>query len=225
MRTLAIDTSGDVSLVALTVEGELVCEIAARMRAKHGETLLGHVERVLATGGVSIDTLDLIAVGLGPGSFTGARIGLATAKGLCLARRTPLVGVRTTEVLACGVTGAWRVPVVDAHKGEVFAAIYDGACERRWDEAHGTPEQVGHAVRAWLGPQAPILVGSGLVPYGPRFTLALGAPYELAPPALSIPRAAILAERAERALMARGPDDLRTLEPLYIRAADAKLPD
>lgn len=227
MRVLAIDTSADVGVVAVTEDGRTLVEHAARVGSRHGETLLATIEQALATAGVGIADLGLIAVGLGPGSFTGVRIGVATAKGLALARRTPLVGVRTTRALARGAFGAIRIPVVDAHKGEVFVAIYEereGGLACAMDEAHGTPEQMGGLVRERIGDRSPTLVGSGLAVHGPAFLDALGAPHVLAPRALEVPRGALIALEAEEALAARGPDDLAALEPLYVRASDAVLP-
>ncbi|MDQ3035508.1 MAG: tRNA (adenosine(37)-N6)-threonylcarbamoyltransferase complex dimerization subunit type 1 TsaB, partial [Myxococcota bacterium] len=125
MRVLAFDTSGDHGVVAVTTNGEVRAELHSRARSRQGESLLPAIERALAMGELTIGDIDLIAVGLGPGSFTGLRIGVATAKGLALARGTPVVGVRTSRAIARGLFGALRVPVIDAHKGEVFIAAYE----------------------------------------------------------------------------------------------------
>lgn len=216
-------------MVAVTVAGETCVELAARAPGRHGESLLGHVERALGLAGFGLGDLDLLAVGLGPGSFTGVRIGVATAKGFALARRTPLVGVRTTRVLARGAYGTLRAAIVDAHKGEVFVAVYeagdDGRLTTRLEEMHGTPEAMGRRVREAIGPGAsPLLVGNGLAVHGARLTGALGLPHACAPRALEIPRGSLLALEAEERFAASGPDDPATLEPLYVRASDAVLP-
>lgn len=228
MRTLAIDTATDVGVVAVVDGGLVRCEMAVRVGARHGETLLAHCERALTLAGIAIGELDLIAIGLGPGSFTGVRIGVATAKGLALACGAEVVGIPTTRTLARAAFGALRVPVVDAHKDEVFVCAYaareDGSLEVRLDEMHGSPEAMGARVRAAIGPARPVLVGTGLPTLGARFVAALGEPFTIAPRALEIPRGAILALEAEEALARRGPDDLATLVPRYVRAADAVLP-
>ena len=85
MYTVGIDTSSPLGSVALLRDGELIAESHARVQAKHGETLLSHLEHVLGEGAIGIRDLDLIAIGAGPGSFTGLRVGVATAKGLAFA--------------------------------------------------------------------------------------------------------------------------------------------
>lgn len=234
MRVLSIDTSGDHGVVAVTIDGEVRAELHARVRARHGETLLASIERALGLAEIGIAEVELIAVGLGPGSFTGVRIGVATAKGLALARGTRLVGVRTTRVIARGMQGALRVPVVDAHKGEVFVAVYeeraeDASLSARLEETHGTPEDAARAVRAAIGTESGATIGgSGLALHGARFEAALRdadrAPVRRMPRAFDVPRGALLALEAEEALALRGPDDVAALEPLYVRASDAVLP-
>src|SRR5690606_30278019 len=147
---------------AVTASGEVLAELHARTRARHGETLLPTIERALLIAGFDIASIDLLAVGLGPGSFTGVRIGVSTVKGLALARGTPLVGVRTARVVARGLCGALRVPVIDAHKGEVFVAAYQadahGVLTTRLDETHGPPEIAARAIREAIGEDAvPVL--------------------------------------------------------------------
>src|SRR4051812_2977434 len=121
MLTLALDTSTYVGSVSVTRGGELLAEWSAFVRASHGETLLPHVEQALTLAGVHLREVELLAVGIGPGSFTGVRIGVATAKGLALSLQKPLVGVTSLRTLAAGMPagGGLLVPLLDAHKGEV----------------------------------------------------------------------------------------------------------
>lgn len=216
-------------MVAVTVDGSTRAEIAAWGPTRHGETLLGHIERALTSAGLAIADIDLLAVGLGPGSFTGVRIGVATAKGLAVARKTPLVGVPTTRAIARGAFGTLRAPVIDAHKGEVFVALYeagpDGTLVTRFEEAHGVPEAMAQRLRETAGEGVPVvLVGSGLAPYGARMAETLGRPHLLAPRAFDVPRGSLIALEAAERLARRGPDDAAALEPIYVRAADAVLP-
>lgn len=230
MRLLAVDTSTFVGTVAVLREGELLAEWSASVRATHGETLLPHVARVLELSGVTLAELDAIAVGIGPGSFTGVRIGVATAKGLALALGKPIVGISSLRTLARGISGGagLRVPVLDAHKGEVYCAAYalddTGRLIERVAPFHAPPAEAAAHLGGQVGDQPLWLAGSGLPRYGEAFTGALRGPATRAPLFCDVPRAACLAHEALTQLTEHGPSDLASLEPMYLRASDAKLP-
>jgi len=114
MLTLAFDTATEVATSALVDDGEVLGE-----RASRASTLLEDVDALLRQGGAHPRDLDALAIGVGPGSFTGVRIGLATARGLALALDLEGAGVSTLDALAAGAPGA--VPVVDARRREIFA--------------------------------------------------------------------------------------------------------
>lgn len=113
MLTLAFDTATAVAASALVDDGEVLGE-----RFSRAVTLLEDVDALLRQAGAHPSDLDRLAVGTGPGSFTGTRIGLAVARGLALARDLPTAGASTLAALAAGADGA--VPVIDARRGEVF---------------------------------------------------------------------------------------------------------
>ncbi len=113
MLILAFDTATAVAASALVDDGEVLGE-----RFSRAVTLLEDVDALLRQAGAHPSDLDRLAVGIGPGSFTGTRIGLAVARGLALARDLPTAGVSTLAALAAGADGA--VPVIDARRGEVF---------------------------------------------------------------------------------------------------------
>lgn len=222
MKVLALDTSTFVGTVAVLRDGVLLAEWSASVRATHGETLLPHVARALEQAGIAARELDLIAVGIGPGSFTGTRIGMATAKGLALAEGKPLRGVSSLRVIAAGMpAGALRAVAVDAQKGELYCALYayEGAeLEERVAPFHALPGEAA----ARLGALGPVwLAGDGGERY-PEF--AAGLTFERAPKLCDVPRAAVLAHEGARAFTRLGPSDLASLEPLYVRPSDAKLP-
>jgi tRNA threonylcarbamoyl adenosine modification protein YeaZ len=114
--TLAFDTATDCATSALVDDGEVLGE-----RASRAVTLLEDVDALLRQGGAHPRELGALVVGIGPGSFTGVRIGLATARGLALALGLPGAGVSTLDALAAGARGA--TPVVDARRREVFALV------------------------------------------------------------------------------------------------------
>ena len=116
MLTLAFDTATEVATSALVDDGEVLGE-----RASRASTLLEDVDALLRQGGAHPRDLDALAVGVGPGSFTGLRVGLATARGLALALDLEGAGVSTLAALAAGAPGA--VPVVDARRREVFTLV------------------------------------------------------------------------------------------------------
>jgi tRNA threonylcarbamoyladenosine biosynthesis protein TsaB len=232
---LAVDTSTPIGSIALVEDGEVRAELAARVSAKHGETLLPNVARVLEQAGVSMAEIGLLAVGLGPGSFTGLRIALATMKGLALARQTPLVGVSSLFVLARGVGIGDRVvvPLVDAHKQEVFGAAYgedaQGAIQTIVAPFHALPGSAADHLIAALAKETRSIVLLGDAPAALRDPIAAameraGHPVVAAPEAADFPRAAVLAAEADRLYLTRGADDLGALRPLYVRAPDITMP-
>jgi tRNA threonylcarbamoyladenosine biosynthesis protein TsaB len=190
-------------------------------RPLHSTRLLSEVEAAAsAVGGWG--EVDLIAVGLGPGSFTGLRIALATAKGLRTSLGLPLAGVCTLDAIGreMGETGppaggAERLAVLDARRGEVFAALYGGDGERLWEPLVCAPEQLGERVAGL--PSTPWAAGSG----------ALRFRQELARRGVEIPDDADpvhrVAARQVCALAAAAEGgDADPLAPIYLRPPDAE---
>src|SRR3954471_3729789 len=191
MLTLAFDTATDVATSALVDDGEVLGE-----RMSRAQTLLEDVDALLRQGGAHAHDLDALAVGIGPGSFTGVRIGLAAARGLALSLDLRGAGVSTLAALAAGAPGA--LPVIDAKRKEVFTLV-DGA------PAVLRPG----AVRGGL------CVGDGAV----RYREILEASGAVVPPdddERHLPRARFHAQ------LARDSGGVWSTEPLYLRVPDAK---
>jgi tRNA threonylcarbamoyladenosine biosynthesis protein TsaB len=230
MRILAFDTCTLIGSAAVVADGETLAEVSALVRATHGETLLPHLERVLSSANLTLSDIDVFAVGIGPGSFTGVRIGLATAKGLALAEGKPLVGVTSLRSLARGILGGagLRVPVLDAHKGEVYTAAFaldeEGELVECLAPFHAPPQRAAETLLSAARGQPLWLAGAGIERYGEAFWQPLQAFALRAPALCDVPRAACLAHEAWRQMQREGPSDLASLEPLYLRASDAKLP-
>lgn len=131
MRILAMDSSGLVASVAVVETGPIeevtVAEYTVNYKKTHSQTLLPMLDDVVKMIELDLDTIDAIAVAAGPGSFTGLRIGSATAKGLGLALRKPLIHVPTLHGLAYNLCGTDKLvcPIMDARRGQVYTGIYE----------------------------------------------------------------------------------------------------
>jgi tRNA threonylcarbamoyladenosine biosynthesis protein TsaB len=192
MLILAFDTATDVATSALVADGEVLGE-----RTSRAVTLLEDVDALLRQAGARTADVEALAVGVGPGSFTGVRVGLATARGLALALGVPVAGVSTLDALAAGAPGA--VPVVDARRQEIF--VLQG------EPKVLSPEELR------LAPGT-ICVGSGAVRY--RSILeAAGADIPPDADERHLPRARFHAQ------LAREFGSAEEVEPLYLRVPDA----
>jgi len=192
MLILAFDTATDVATSALVADGEVVGE-----RTSRAVTLLEDVDALLRQAGARTRDVEALAVGIGPGSFTGVRIGLATARGLALALDLPVAGVSTLDALAAGAPGA--VPVVDARRHEVFVLQQQPRVL--------APEELEL-------PAGTICVGSGAL----RYRALLEAAGVIIPPdedERHVPRARFHAQ------LARDFGPAESVEPLYLRIPDA----
>jgi tRNA threonylcarbamoyladenosine biosynthesis protein TsaB len=192
MLILAFDTATDVATSALVSDGEVLGE-----RTSRAVTVLEDIDALLRQAGAHTRELEGLAVGIGPGSFTGVRVGLATARGLALALGIPVAGVSTLDALAAGAPGA--MPVVDARRGEVF--VLEG------EPRVLPPDQLEVA-------PGMVCVGNGAV----RYRSVLEAAGVEVPPdgdERHVPRARFHAQLASDF----GPAE--AVEPMYLRVPDA----
>jgi tRNA threonylcarbamoyladenosine biosynthesis protein TsaB len=187
----------------------------------HTASLPALVDRVLTDAGVTIGDVEGLAVSIGPGSFTGLRIGLALAKGIAFAGGLPLVGVPTLEALAHvadASPGETICAALDARKREVYAALFvatEGAPRRVSTDVALAPE----ALAARLTPPC-VLVGDAGEVYGD----VLGARASLRPFATHHPRGGVIARLGAELIAAGEGANPGPLEPTYVRAPDAELP-
>lgn len=139
MRVLAVDTSTPRGSVAVADESGVLAEARVVSEAGHSRWLLPAVDSLLCGLALEPKGLELFAVTCGPGSFTGLRVGIGSVQGLALASRRPCLGVSTLDVLAHGVRGSADtiVTLVDAFRGEVFWAVYDGEARLRGERRVG----------------------------------------------------------------------------------------
>ena len=220
VHALGVDTATGIASVGL-VRGDAALVHRQPMASSHARTLLPLIDDVLQESGVELAALDLLAVSIGPGSFTGLRIGLAVVKGLALAAGIPVIGVPTLEAYAraLGPRPGTVWPVLDARKGEVYAGGY------RWlgdalEEIAAPAAMTPAALQERL--QAPCtLVGDGVDAYPERWSAITGvAGLRLAD---SPPDGGVVARLGIDLLAARGADDLTALEPRYCRRSEAEL--
>jgi len=218
---LGIETATSQGGVAVAAGGEVLGELQIRNPRSHSERLLPAVETLLGAAGLEPASLAAIAVSIGPGSFTGLRIGVAAAKGLAFSLDLPLYGLPTLEVLAAnaGPAAATVCAVIDARRGEVFTALYrrrGSNLVKSRKERILAPDKLAASL-----PGGTVLCGEP--PPSLRSALSRkGSDIVLAPPELAYPRAAVVALRGMEALVegraAEGPG----LTPFYLRPSDAE---
>lgn len=126
MRILGIESSSLVASTAIYEDGITMAEYTVDFKMTHSQTLLPMIDEMVKLVGIDLNTIDAIAVSGGPGSYTGLRIGSATAKGLGLALEKPLVHVPTMDAMAYNLygTSALICPVMDARRGQVYTGLY-----------------------------------------------------------------------------------------------------
>jgi len=193
MLTLAFDTATEVATSALVDDGEVLGE-----RVSRASTLLEDIDALLRQGGAHQRDLGALAVGIGPGSFTGVRIGLAVARGLALALDLPGAGVSTLDALATGALGA--LPVVDARRREIFTL------------ADGSPVVLAPADLELAA--GTVCVGDGARRYR-ELLEGMGAVIPPDSDERHLPRARF------HALLAHDFGPVEEIEPLYLRVPDA----
>ena len=216
---LALDTSGATSNVAVGTAEKAVAELSVRRKRTHSEQIVPHIEAVLRLAGLDRVDLTGIAVTSGPGSFTGLRIGLATAKAMAFALQIPLVGVNTMHALMYNYKNAAGplLSLLDAQKGNVYYSLgrwTDGRLELAIDSRIAPLNEVIAAVKdvICLG-EAAELFAAELKAAGLR----------LAPPYQQAVRAAALLDCASAEWAQRGSDDVFTLVPQYLRKSEAEV--
>ncbi len=226
MKILAFDTAMNACSVAITDGAVVLGHVHEKRRRGHAETLMPLIESLMREADIRYEMLDLIAVSIGPGTFTGLRIGLAAARGMALAARKPVVGITTLEALAaavpCEIVGNQPVIVAsDARRGELYLQVF----ERLATPALIFPKTDPMAIRPEealpiIGSDPAVLLGSG-VPLLAQLPEFHSSQYHL--PALDHdPDALHIARLAKaRGLPAPGTPPPA---PLYLRAPDAKLP-
>ena len=224
MLVLGMETATALGSVAIVDEEEVVAEYALKVRGTHSERLLPAIDALLKDSKLSFSDLNVIAVSIGPGSFTGLRIGISTAKGLALGSNKPVVGIPTLDALADHYPGldVLICPMLDAKKNEVFAALY------RRDSVHGLQKLTKdlaispHTLLRSIGETA-VFLGDGSQLYRRLIQELLGGNALFPPLSLRHPRAATIAFMGMEQMKRGNTIDVERLVPVYVRASDAEL--
>lgn len=222
MKLLTIDTSTNTCSVALTLGERLAGEYLVDLDRTLTNRLLSCVDMLLTDAGLTVADLDALGVALGPGSFTGVRVGVATVKGLALAAAKPVVGFSSLAMLSMNLPWSF-CPVCamfDARKKEVYAGLYHcrNLPEPLDKDAVLPPAELLHKIN---GPA--IFIGEGALKYRDLIVSSLGDKARFAPWSLNQPRASVGALLAAEALAKGDVIPLADLNPAYIRPSEAEL--
>ena len=205
MKILALDSSGLVASAAVVEDDVLIAEYTTDYKKTHSQTLLPMLDEIRQMIDLDLHTIDAIAISAGPGSFTGLRIGAATAKGLGLALNLPLVEVPTLEGLAFNLWGTDKLvcPIMDARRNQVYTGIYefckaeDGSFEQQLvmqcvkDQCASPVDELVNELNR-LGREV-IFLGDGVPVYRRQIAEGMKVPFSFAPPANNRQRAASVA--------------------------------
>lgn len=224
MKILALETATIAGSIAIVDDGYgLVSEVRVNLKIAHAERLMPSIQWILNASRVAVDEIDAFAISIGPGSFTGLRIGLSTAKGLSYAAKKPIVPVPTLDAFARTLPYCTYMvcPMFDARKSQVYAALYTwekNACRKvmaeRAVDLHTLLTDIHEPV---------VFLGDGAKLYRQQILDALGDRAVFAPESRMSPSASSVAEIAlEKMKQGESADPVR-LTPLYIRKSGAEL--
>ena len=227
MKILAFDSSGLVASVAVLTEEQMIAEYTVNYKKTHSQTLLPMLDEVAKMTELDLHDIDAIAIAAGPGSFTGLRIGSATAKGLGLALKKPIVAVPTLEGLACNLYGCEDIlcPMMDARRKQVYTGLYtfaDGQMQVLKEQTACPVEEILQQAGNF-GKKVHFL-GDGVPVYRSVIEEVMqktGTPYVFAPAHMSRQRAGAVGIRAFEYLRAGKTETAAEHAPVYLRKSQA----
>lgn len=218
MKILGVDTSTPIGSVGL-IDGErFVAEHTLSIVKAHSSRLMPAIDQILKWAALTVHDLDACAVGIGPGSFTGIRIGVGTIKSLCYALKKPIIGVSTLEAIAYNLryTDKLICPILDARKDEVYGAVFRGGQNllRKSNDLCIPIELLLNQIDDDV-----IFVGDGLQRYAAVVHEQFGEDVPIADPIFNVPRGASIARIGYDRLLKGQSDDYFSLTPNYVRAS------
>lgn len=225
MKILALDSSGLVASVAVTEDDNLLAEYTVNYKKTHSQTLLPMLDEISRMIELDLESIDAIAVAAGPGSFTGLRIGSATAKGLGLALSKPLIGVPTVVALAYNLYDVPGLicPIMDARRRQVYTGLY--SFEQH--QMKTVKEQTAMGIEELTEElnqknQSVIFLGDGVAVYRDTIKEKLTVPFDFAPVHLNKQRAGAVAALGARYYAEGKTETAREHQPEYLRVSQAE---
>ncbi len=225
MKILALDSSGLVASVAIVTEDAMLAEYTVNYKKTHSQTLLPMLNEIVKMVDINMEEIDAIAVAAGPGSFTGLRIGSATAKGLGLALNKPIIAVPTLEGLAYNLYGTEQLvcPLMDARRNQVYTGIYGFI----GNQLKVVKEQTAMAIEELieeintLGKEV-IFLGDGTAVYREMIEAKTKVAYSFAPVHLSRQRAGAVGALGIELYKKEQIEAASIHEPVYLRVSQAE---
>ncbi len=225
MKILGLDTATLCGSLGIIDDDEVVAEYALRREETLSARLLPAIQTLLAEARLDLHEIDGIAVSLGPGSFTGLRVGLSAVKGLALAAEMPMAGIPTLDALAYNLpfTPYQICPLLDARKEQVYTALYKNRAGGFLEQV--TPYQVlsPAALIEAIPHQETVFLGDGVEVCRKLITQQLAEKALFAPLHLGFLRGTTVAELGLKRIRRGEADDISALVPIYVRPSDAEL--
>ncbi len=237
MKIIAIDSSGLVASVAIVQDEEVIAEYNVQYKKTHSQTLLPMLDELKRMVDLDLQTVDAIAIASGPGSFTGLRIGSATAKGLGLALEIPIIEIPTLDGLACNLYGTDKVvcPIMDARRNQVYTGLYsyieDGQSDEQEQSFHYTLVPILSQCAVPIEEIAEkcneqqkeiIFLGDGVPVFAAQLKNLMKVPYSFAPAHMNRQRAASFAFLASEKLRNGEVVPAADHAPEYLRLSQAE---
>lgn len=222
MRILGIDTSSKVLSIALSEDETLIIEESDLLDRRHSSLLVPKINDILEKSNFSINDIDAFIIGLGPGSFTGLRIGVSTVKGFGIATKKPCIGIPSIDALPLNVEGGYAtiVPIIDAKRQQLYCAVYKKEEDRITRRSRYLLLSVVELIKMVKGPT--FFLGDGVSLYREKIEL-LNKRAVFLEEEFWYPRAGNLIKLALKKIKKYKKCDLEKLTPIYMYPKDCQV--
>lgn len=220
MNILAIDTSSVVASVSVLKDGITAGEYSVNNGKTHSQIIVPLVCQVLNKAGITLDDVDIFAVALGPGSFTGLRIGVATAKTFAQVKGKQIIGISSLDSLyvnGCFYNDVVICPIIDARRGNVYNAVYKNGEKLKKDRLISLDSLFEE-----LGQQKVVFLGDGAIKHKEKILSNFGDNAVFLPEHLSMQKSSSVAYLAKQRAERKEYDNLYNLSPIYVRSSQAE---